>query len=51
MNEQTIEGMKRNIEAQLVEYEQAIKDAKAWYRQWKAKRGFRCIEQNRRGEA
>lgn len=46
--DQNIEGMKRNIEAQLVEYEQAIKDAKAWYLRWKAKRGFRCVEQNKR---
>ncbi len=48
MNEQNIEGLKRNIEAQLVEYEQAIAAAKAWYSQWKSKRGFRCVEQNKR---
>lgn len=45
--EQNIDGMKRNIEAQLVEYELAIKAAKLWYREWKSKRGFRCVEQNR----
>lgn len=46
-HEKTIEGMKRNIEAQLVEYEQAINAASAWYREWKKRqqhRGFRCME-------
>jgi hypothetical protein len=46
--EQTIEGMKRNIEAQLAEYEQEIAAAKLWYQKWQAKRGFRCVEQNKR---
>lgn len=42
--EKTIDGMKRNIEEQLREYEQAIAAAKVWYRQWQAKRGFRCVQ-------
>ncbi len=46
-HEQNIDGMKRNIEAQLVEYAQAIASAKASYIQWKSKRGFRCVEQNK----
>ena len=50
MTEQDIDGMKRNIDAQLVEYEQAIKAAVIWYREWKSKRGFRCVEKNKRLE-
>ena len=43
MTEQEIEAMKRNIDQQLIEYEEAIKKAVAWQREWKAKqpKGFR----------
>lgn len=47
MSEQNIEGMKRNIEAQLSEYEQAIANAKAWYSGWQERqraKGFRCTQ-------
>lgn len=40
-----IEAMKRNIEKQLDEYEQAIRAAAAWHRDWKRRQGpptFRC---------
>jgi len=50
MNEQNIEGMKRNIEAQLREYKQAIEDAQIWYQCWKARgraKGFRCVRVSR----
>lgn len=45
MTEKEIEAMKHNIETQLDEYEAEIKAASLWYRQWKLRRGFRCVEQ------
>lgn len=46
MTEQEIEAMKRNIDAQLDEYEKAIGDAVIWYRAWKARqpKGFRGLK-------
>jgi hypothetical protein len=43
MTEQEIEAMKRNIERQLDEYEQAIEAAKKWDAEWRARqpKGFR----------
>jgi hypothetical protein len=43
MTEHEIEAMKRNIEAQLDEYERTIAAAAAWHRDWKARqpKGFR----------
>ena len=43
--EENIEGMKRNIEAQLAEYEQAMDNARRWYLEWKARqpKGFRSV--------
>lgn len=35
------EGTKRNIEAQLDEYEQAIMDYAAWMADWRARQGYR----------
>ena len=46
--EQNIEGMKRNIEAQLREYEEAIAAAKAWSRDWQERersKGFLCVRE------
>lgn len=42
--ERTVDGIKRNIEAQLAEYEQAIDEAVAWHQNWKARqpKGFRA---------
>lgn len=44
-----IEAIKRNIEAQLVEYAQAINAADTWWRRWLAKRpkGFRGIRRRK----
>jgi hypothetical protein len=41
-----IEAMKRNIEQQLKEYEDAIEAAVTWHREWKARqpKGFRIKE-------
>jgi hypothetical protein len=43
MTEKEIEAMKRNIEAQLVEYAAAIGAADKWYREWKSRQstGFK----------
>ena len=43
LTEKEIEAMKFSIEAQLDEYEEAIKAADAWMRAWKARQpaGFR----------
>jgi hypothetical protein len=48
MTEQEIEAIKRNIEKQLDEYEQAIRDAAGWSASWKARqpRGFRINEKS-----
>lgn len=49
MTEHEIEAMKRNIEAQLTEYAQAINDAKSWYQKWQLRqraKGFRCVQEN-----
>lgn len=47
MTEPEIELMKRRIEAELKEYEDAIKAAKLWMAGWRKRqkqRGFRCVE-------
>jgi len=47
MTEAEIDLMKRQIEIQIRERAEAIAAAAAWYREWKAGRGFRCVEQNK----
>jgi hypothetical protein len=41
--------IKKQIGIQLAEYEQEIKDAAAWFRDWKARerKGFRCVRNDR----
>lgn len=42
--EHEIEAMKRNIEAQVDEYERAVEDYARWLAEWQAQhpKGFRC---------
>lgn len=44
MTEQEVGRMKRDVETQLDEYEQAINAAKAWAEDYKRRQGgFRCM--------
>ena len=49
MSEDEIALMKKQIEIQLEEYAEAMRNAEKWFREWKARQrtqGFRCMKED-----